>query len=64
MASPHMRIVATLTQQSKEESKDQESIQSSATPDPEHHIGKVTKSHTHESKVVSSLAPGDNQTRQ
>ena len=38
--------------QSKEEGKDQESIQSSTTPDPGHHIGKMTQtkktSHTRE----------------
>ena len=31
--------------ENKKEDKDQESIQSSTIPDPEHHMGKVTKIH-------------------
>ena len=34
------RIILLVDIQSKEEGKDQESIQSSTTPDPGHHMGK------------------------
>ena len=42
---------------SKEEGKDQESIQSSTTPDPGHHMGK--KHHTQESPEVNLFPARD-----
>ena len=47
---------------SKEESKDQESIQSSNTPSPEHYMQKrqnTRKHHTQESKEASHFPAGD-----
>ena len=47
----------------KEEGKDQESIQSSATPDTGHGMGKLQntrKHHTQESPDVSPFTAGDN----
>ena len=44
------------------EGKDQESIQSSTTPDPRHHMGKgqnTRKHHTHESQEVSPFPAGE-----
>ena len=46
----------------KQEGKDQESIQSSTTPDPGHHIGKgqnTRKYHIQESQEVSPFPAGD-----
>ena len=46
----------------EEEDKDQESIQSSTTPDPRHHMGKRQKHmkhYTQESQDVSSFPAGD-----
>ena len=46
----------------EEEDKDQESIQSSTTPDPRNHMGKrqnTRKHHTQESQDVSSFPAGD-----
>ena len=48
--------------QRKEEGKDQESIQSSTTPDPGHHMGKrknAGKHHIQESQEVSPFPTGD-----
>ena len=48
---------------SKYEVKDQESIQSSTTPDPEHHMGKwkkhTRKNHIQESQEVILFPAGD-----
>ena len=47
---------------SKEEGKDHESIQSSTTPDPGHHMGNgksTRKYHTQESQEVSPFTAGD-----
>ena len=50
-------------QQSKEEGKDQELIQSSSTPDPGHHTRESDKDtrihHTQESQKVSPFPAGD-----
>ena len=42
-ASKENTINRKVSVKSKEEGKDQESIQSSTTPDPEHHLGKWQK---------------------
>ena len=51
-----------LLPQSKTGGKDQESIQLSTTPDPEYHMGKVTKTQlniTNKSQEVSHFPAGD-----
>ena len=51
------------TMQSKGAGKDQETIQSSITPDPGHHMGKrqnTRKRQTQESQEVSPFPAGDN----
>ena len=52
-----------ISNQSEEEGKDQESIQSSTTADPEHHMGKLHKhnktQHTQERQKVSPSPAGD-----
>ena len=45
--------------QSKKECKDQESIQSSNTPDPGHHLGNWQKHNIEESQEIKSFPTGD-----